>query len=263
MKLLWLLMMSLLLAGCALQPLAPVDTHLGHNMHAPASEAVGAAAEVTSTPAAVPQPAALRYLALGDSYTIGESVEANERYPEQLAARLRQEGVDLAPVEIIARTGWTTGDLSAAIQIARPQPPYDLVTLLIGVNDQFRGRSLLEYEAKFSEVLITAISLAGDDPTKVIVLSIPDYSVTPFVDMFNKGEISRAIARFNESNRRISEAAGVMYVDITPISQQAGEGSPLLAWDGLHPSGEMYAMWVELLLPPSQQILAAPLTAYP
>jgi lysophospholipase L1-like esterase len=122
----------------------------------------------------------MRFLALGDSYTIGERVAKNERWPVQLAARLRAHGVPITDPEIIAVTGWTTDELDAGIQAAQPQGPYDLVSLLIGVNNQYRGRSPEEYQAQFADLLQQAIGLAGGDPTRVIVLSIPDWGVTPF-----------------------------------------------------------------------------------
>ncbi|WP_282298557.1 GDSL-type esterase/lipase family protein, partial [Stenotrophomonas sp. PS02289] len=123
---------------------------------------------------------ALRYLALGDSYTIGEGVAEQGRWPVQLSAALRAAGVDIADPQIIATTGWTTDELDAGIDAAAPQGPFDLVTLLIGVNNQYRGRSVDEYRTQFSALLQRALGFAGQRAQRVLVLAIPDWGVTPF-----------------------------------------------------------------------------------
>jgi len=197
----------------------------------------------------------MRYLALGDSYTIGESVTEDARWPVQLAARLANAGVAVAPPEIVARTGWTTDELETAIDAARPRGPYDLVTLLIGVNDQYRGRELGEYRRRLDSLLVRARSLAGGDAERVILLSIPDWGVTPFAAGRDRAEISRAIDRFNQAGRAEAATAGVHWVDVTPASRRAASEPDLIASDGLHPSHAMYAAWVELVLPAAQEAM--------
>lgn len=210
-----------------------------------------------------PKPASrqtIRYLALGDSYTIGESVAENERWPVQLIENIKTSpSFQAASVDIeltlIARTGWTTDELWKGIEQAGLTPPYDLVSLLIGVNNQYRGRSLEEYREQFRFLLGKAIEYAGNDPEKVFVVSIPDWSVTPFAAGRNSTQIAAEIDAFNALNRAEAEAAGVAYVDITPASRAAASDRSLIALDGLHPSGKMYAGWVELILPVALQSL--------
>lgn len=196
-----------------------------------------------------------RVLSLGDSYTIGEAVPEEERWPVHLAGLLGAGGIEVEPPRIIARTGWTTMDLQAALNDAQLHPPYDLVTLLIGVNNQYQGRSLGEYREGFALLLELAIDLAGADPSRVVVLSIPDYGVTPFASEMDTAAISAALAQFNAANREITLRAGVAYVDITPISLQAATDPSMVAGDGLHPSGEMYRAWAELALPFAEAVL--------
>jgi lysophospholipase L1-like esterase len=191
----------------------------------------------------------VRYLALGDSYTIGASVAPAERWPLQLAAKLRAHGRIVAEPLIIARTGWTTDELMAAIERQQPQGPFALVSLLIGVNDQYRGRSGDAYRRQLRQLLHTAIAYAGGHAAHVIVLSIPDWSVTPFAAGHQRPAIAAAIDHFNAINRQEAAQAGVHYVDVTPVSRQALQDTSLLATDGLHPSGKMYTQWVELVLP--------------
>lgn len=193
--------------------------------------------------------AALRILALGDSYTIGESVPVSQRWPMQLVEEMQAEGLSVAEPEIIARTGWTTDDLQQAVTHAELVPPYDFVFLLIGVNDQYRGRSVESYQPRFQQLLGEAIAFAGDRPRRVVVLSIPDYSVTPFARRGDPGRIAEEITQYNAVNKTVSDNLGVHYVDITPISQEAGADASLLAPDGLHPAGRMYQLWVEKTLP--------------
>jgi len=195
------------------------------------------------------------FLALGDSYTIGQSVPAADRWPNQLVRQLRERSLDMTDPVIIAMTGWTTANLLQAVQNAELTPPYDLVTLLIGVNDQYQGRSLESYRQGFAPLLTRAIELAGDEPERVIVVSIPDYSVTPFAEMRNPARIRAALDQFNALNLELSRAAGVHYVDITPGSREAAADLSLLAPDQLHPSGKMYAEWVKLILPVAESLL--------
>jgi lysophospholipase L1-like esterase len=190
----------------------------------------------------VNEPARTRYLALGDSYTIGESVPASERFPVQLA---RQLGI--GEPQIIAKTGWTTDELNAAIDAANPQGPFDLVTLLIGVNNQYRGRDAEQYRGEFAALLQRAIGFAGGDAKKVIVVSIPDWGVTPFAEGRDRAKIAAEIDRYNAINREEAQRAGAKYVDITPISR--GSDPSLVAADGLHPSGAQYALWVQAISP--------------
>jgi lysophospholipase L1-like esterase len=202
----------------------------------------------------------MRYLALGDSYTIGESVAASERWPVQLTARLRARGLSIDDPLLIATTGWTTGELSRAIEQANPIGPFDLVTLLIGVNNQYRGRSEDEYRLQFHALLQRAIAYAGNDPARVIVLSIPDWSVTPFAtgmgaEKSSVARIAGQIDQFNAINRAETGRSGAHYIDITPISRQAAQDRSLLATDGLHPSSKMYAQWVKLIEPIACDVL--------
>jgi len=200
-------------------------------------------------PTLSPTPAGLRILALGDSYTIGEGVAEEQRWPVQLAARLREQGRAVREPQIIARTGWTTDELSAAIDQARPDGTFDLVTLLIGVNNQYRGRSANEYREQFRALLGRSVGFAGGRADRVLVLSIPDWSATPYAMSFDRPRVASEIDAYNQINRQEADAAGAIYVDITPISRQAGADPELLAADGLHPSGKMYAAWVDLALP--------------
>jgi lysophospholipase L1-like esterase len=183
------------------------------------------------------------YLALGDSYTIGESVAEKDRWPVQLAKLLKDKGVDIADPQIIARTGWTTDELSAAMDKADLKAGYSLVTLLIGVNNQFRGRGSDEYRKEFTALLKRAIDLAGGDASHVIVVSIPDYGVTPFGQRMNPEKIAKEIDKFNAIAKEETEKAKAPWVDITPGSREAAKDKELVARDGLHPSGKMYAEW--------------------
>jgi lysophospholipase L1-like esterase len=196
----------------------------------------------------------IRYLALGDSYTIGESVSESERWPNQLAAALLRKGY-VAEVTIIARTGWTTDELWDGIQKAAPQPPYDLVSLLIGVNNQYRGYDIGEYRESFRFLLNKSIEYSGGDQSRVFVVSIPDWGVTPFAAGRDAAQIASEIDAFNATAREETTAAGVSFVDITPGSRQALDDPSLIAFDGLHPSGKMYGLWVEKLLPQVIKVL--------
>lgn len=191
----------------------------------------------------------VRFLALGDSYTIGESVDSHDRWPVHLTALLRQKGIAIGEPEIIATTGWTTFELWSGIDAAAPAGPFDLVSLLIGVNNQYRGRSLAEYREQFGMLLKRAIAFAGNRPSCVLVLSIPDWGVTPFAAGRDRAGISSAIDAFNTVNREESERLGVYYVDVTAISRDVERDPSLIAGDGLHPSGKMYLEWARLALP--------------
>lgn len=197
----------------------------------------------------------MRFLALGDSYTIGESVAEAERWPNQLAERLKVEGLPVV-VTIIARTGWTTDELATAIDQASLQGPYDLVSLLIGVNNQYRGRDADEYHREFRALLERAIAFAGGESGRVIVLSIPDWGVTPFASGRDRAQIAQEIDTFNAINRTEAELRGVAYVDVTPVSRRATFEPELIAGDGLHPSGKMYAEWTEMAFAAAHEALS-------
>ncbi|MFC5743127.1 SGNH/GDSL hydrolase family protein [Dyella tabacisoli] len=190
----------------------------------------------------------LHYLALGDSYSIGEGVPASGRWPMQLAARLRREGIPLADPQIIATTGWTTDELSAAMDHATLAPPYDLVSLLIGVNNQYRGRGAGEYRQEFQRLLAGAICLAGGCPQRVLVLSIPDWGATTFGHGCGRdiAHVAYALDVFNAIARDEVQRARACWVDVTGLSRQQPQ---LLAEDGLHPSVEQYGLWVDVALP--------------
>ena len=199
-----------------------------------------------------------RYLALGDSYTIGEGIAAEDRWPVQLADALRGAGIALDAPEIIATTGWTTDELDAAIDAAAPVGPFDLVSLLIGVNDQYRGRDVALYGPAFSALLARAIGFAGGDAARVFVLAIPDWGVTPFGA--HSGRDVAAIAReldvYNAAAAAICAARGVAFVDIAPVSRAHGGEAEMLADDGLHPSAALHSEWMQLALPVARGLLS-------
>ncbi|MCW5912336.1 MAG: SGNH/GDSL hydrolase family protein [Cyclobacteriaceae bacterium] len=184
---------------------------------------------------------AKKYLALGDSYTIGESVSEAERWPHQLADRLK-----IPPPKIIATTGWRTDELKQAIEAAKLKPEYDLVSLLIGVNNQYQGKPIAVYEKEFEELLLASIMLAKGEKKNVFVVSIPDYGYTPF-GKEKQEKISRELDEYNTINKRVAGKYGVTYFNITDISRKGLDDAALVASDGLHPSGKMYALWVEAM----------------
>ena len=199
----------------------------------------------------------IRYLALGDSYTIGESVDEAERWSNQLAELLSPRlGAEKVEVTIIAKTGWTTDELWQGIQANPPEGTYDMISLLIGVNNQYRGRDIEEYREQFVFLLNKSIEYAGGDAGRVIVLSIPDWGVTPFAQGRDAGQIAKEINIFNTINKEETKEAGAHYVDITPISREAVNDVSLIASDGLHPSGKMYAMWAEEVLSLALEVLS-------
>lgn len=194
----------------------------------------------------------IRYLALGDSYTIGEGVEPAERWPARLAAELRARGCTIGEPEIIAKTGWTTGELAARTASGHPAGPYELVTLLIGVNDQYRGRPIEEYRREFRALLGRAIGFAGGQPGRVIVLSIPDWGVTPDAAGRDRVAIADEIDAFNAVNGEEAVLTGARYVDVTGDSRAHPDE---VVSDGLHPSGAQYARWAALVLPTAMSAL--------
>ncbi len=189
-------------------------------------------------------------LCLGDSYTIGEAVEEKERFPMQMIELLKKNKIELEKPIIIAKTGWTTDELASAIKQKNVKEKFDFVTLLIGVNNQYRGRDLENYRKEFRELLNTAIDYASENRHHVFVISIPDWGITPFgtKDKRGKEQIGKEIDLFNSINKEESQKAKVNYIDITPASRKAKKDLELIANDGLHPSGEMYEEWAELLV---------------
>jgi len=202
---------------------------------------------------------ALSYLALGDSYTIGEAVPEAGRWPLQMANALRERGIGLADPRIIATTGWTTDELALALDLAEPLGQWDFVSLLIGVNNQYRGRSAPQYAGEFRELLERAIRYAHGRADRVLVLSIPDWGATPFGASDKRGPatIGAELDVFNHAAREICARHEVAFVDITPVSRARGSEAAMVAEDGLHPSAAMYTQWAELALPVAQRLLQA------
>jgi lysophospholipase L1-like esterase len=196
----------------------------------------------------------LRYLALGDSYTVGEALCIEDSWPMQWAQALRGKGIDIEEPGIIAKTGWSTDELAAAMDEAECcstlSPPYGLVSLSIGVNNQYRGRDTENYRDEFSALLKRAIGYAGEKPARVFVLSIPDWGISEFGKNSGRdvANIARELAAYNQINERISNDAGVHWVDISTITAEAGADKKCYADDGLHPSKQLYALWVAQLL---------------
>ena len=187
------------------------------------------------------------YLALGDSYTIGESVAPTDNFPNQTTQLLKSANYDFKRAEIIAKTGWTTDELQNSMNTHNFTPPYDIVTLLIGVNNQYRGRTVENYKPEFENLLKQSIQFAGNKADHVIVLSIPDWGVTPFASGRDRDQIAREIDAYNAANKIISEQYKVHYIDITPWTREAANDPSLIANDNLHPSGKEYKRWSEKL----------------
>jgi lysophospholipase L1-like esterase len=204
----------------------------------------------------------MSYLALGDSYTIGEGVPTDARWPVQLAAALRAQKIAVPAPQIIAQTGWTTDELSAAMDAAQAngalKRQYGFVSLLIGVNNQYRGRDVFNYRAEFSALLERAIALAHGRADRVLVLSIPDWGATPFgaASGRDRATISRELDDYNAAAKAICERRHVALVDITPVSRELGSKPGMFVDDGLHPSQAMYAAWVKLALPVVKKALS-------
>jgi len=196
------------------------------------------------------------FLSLGDSYTIGESVPESDRWSVILANRLRQRDITIQDPNIIAQTGWTTAELQEAIRRSGNTKTYDLVSLLIGVNNQYRGQSRETYRTEFRELLTTAVRYAGNRPGRVFVLSIPDWGVTPFAASRNRAQIAAEIDAFNAVAREECQKLNIAWVDITPVSRTAAGNTELVASDGLHFSGKMHEKWVEAALPVVTSLLA-------
>ncbi|HVG42607.1 MAG TPA: SGNH/GDSL hydrolase family protein [Chitinophagaceae bacterium] len=197
----------------------------------------------------------LSYLALGDSYTIGQSVNSNERFPYYITSSLRQLGLKITDPDYIATTGWTTQNLLDAIRARGTFGPFDIVTLLIGVNDQYQHLDTAGYRIRFTQLLNRAIELTGNRKDRAFILSIPDYSATPFVPAPNKQKVSEEIDQFNKINKEITIERGVAYIDITPLTKAAANDPSLLANDGLHYSGKEHQLWAEKATPVIYKVL--------
>lgn len=197
-----------------------------------------------------------RYLALGDSYTIGQGVREEERFPAQTSSLLIGENIPIESTSYIAATGWPTTELLRVIDLEKPQGPFDLVSLLIGVNDQYQGKDISDYHRDFIFCITKAIELSGYKRDRVFVLSIPDYSVTPFAYNFSDTTaIRQELEQFNEINKRVTDSLGISYTSITALTQQARFDKTLLASDSLHPSGKDYQRWAALLAPKMKEAL--------
>ena len=188
------------------------------------------------------------YLALGDSYTIGESVDEEERWPVQLIEHLALQNYTVNDPVIIAETGWTTANLKRGISSKNITRTFDIVTLQIGVNNHFQGRSILEFQNQFRELLLEAIALAKNRPENVIVVSIPDWGVSPFANGVERSKISMEIDAFNRVKKQETLGRNAKFVDITTLSRLALNNSEFIASDNLHFSEEMYTLWVEEII---------------
>lgn len=195
------------------------------------------------------------YLALGDSYTIGEQVPTAENFPHQLATMLNAQGFKVAEPVIIATTGWTTDELAAAIKERNIQETFSFVTLLIGVNNQYRGRDLDNYRQEYTQLLDIAIRYANGHVNNVFVLSIPDWGVTPFAEGRDRVQIAKDIDAYNAACKDITLAHKCHYLDITDSTRKNGTTPAYLAEDGLHPSGKEYKIWAERLVPIVTKVL--------
>lgn len=191
----------------------------------------------------------ISFLALGDSYTIGERVEESGRWPVQLADSLNARGISVTTPVIVAKTGWTTDELMQGIEDRNLRDTFDLVSLLIGVNNQYRGRDTAEFRSQFNTLLDRAASFAGGSLDRVFVVSIPDWGVTPFAEERDREKIAEEIDAFNRIKQQETERRSILFVDITDISRRAASDPALTAGDGLHPSEKMYALWVEKMAP--------------
>lgn len=189
----------------------------------------------------------LSYLALGDSYTIGESLPLEDNFPHQTVALLRKKRIHMADPEIVAKTGWTTDELMDAITKRSLKSNYDYVSLLIGVNNQYRGRDIATYQKDFEQLLLQAIQFAGGKHQRVFVLSIPDWGATPFAEGRDRKKIEREIDQFNAANLKIAQQYKVHYLEITTGTREAKQDLSLVADDKLHPSKKEYARWAEKL----------------
>lgn len=199
----------------------------------------------------------MRLLALGDSYTVGTAVDTGDRWVTRLVGRLRADGLEVADPRIVAADGWPTDRLAAAIERRSLEPPYDLVTLLVGANDAYRGRPVEDFRPTFVALLERAVEFAGGDPSAVVVVTIPDYSVTPHVERQTRAEHADRLEAYNRVVGTEATAAGTRLVDVVPISREAAGDDDLVADDGLHPSPEQHERWLERIYPVARSILVA------
>ena len=190
----------------------------------------------------------LTYLALGDSYTIGEGVPVFDNFPYQTVKFLRQKGIKINAPEIVAKTGWTTDELIKGIENSELLKKYELVTLLIGVNNQYRGRDIEEYGIQYKKLLDIAVKFAGGKKERVFVLSIPDWGLTPFAQGKDRGKVASEIDQYNAVKEKITKEAGVVFINITAGTREASGDITLLAKDKLHPSGKEYKRWAEKIV---------------
>ena len=197
----------------------------------------------------------INYLALGDSYTIGEAVPSDQNWPQQLVRRLRADGIAIADPQIIAVTGWTTDELQAGIAKEDPQGPYGMVSLLIGVNNQYRGYKIAQYKEEFAALLQQAITFAGGDKSRVFVVAIPDYGVTPFGQKKEPERIDNELRIYNALAAQHCESLGIPFVDIYNVSKEALNNPAMNATDNLHPSTKMYSRWTDVIYPEVKELL--------
>lgn len=200
----------------------------------------------------------INYLALGDSYTIGEGVAENDRWPVQLSAALNASGLIVKTPRIVARTGWTTDELMAELNRQQIADSFQLVSLLIGVNNQYRGRPAAQFQSDLVQLIERAVQFAGGRSERVFLVSIPDWGVTPFAAGRDRQRIAKEIDQFNDIIRAEALSRNMLFFDITPISRQAAQDQSLLASDLLHPSGSMYRLWVDLIHPEIQKLFIQP-----
>jgi len=200
--------------------------------------------------------AAPRFLALGDSYTIGTAVDEKKRWVNELVRLMREDSVQISDPQVIARNGWTTGDLLAALDKEKPRGPFDLVTIMIGVNNQFQGQPIENYRKDLVTLFAAATKLTGGDPRKIVVLSIPDYSAMPFAQDKDPEKISAQVAKFNSVLLEETRRARARMVDVTSVSRFAKTNKQLVAEDGLHPSWRLHGVWARLVYPVARPLVA-------
>ena len=197
----------------------------------------------------------MRLLALGDSYTIGTGVTPDERWVDRLVERLQDDGIEVSDRRIVAADGWTTGRLAAAIERRPPDPPFDLVTLLIGANDAYQERSVESFRTDFVALLERAVEFAGGDPSAVAVATIPDYSVTPYCEQRACEDHDERLEAYNRVVREEADAAETRLVDLVDVSRTVAADPSLVAADGLHPSPEQYGRWLDRIYPVARSVL--------
>jgi lysophospholipase L1-like esterase len=195
------------------------------------------------------------YLALGDSYTIGEQVPMQENFPHQLVKLLNAAGVKAAEPVIIAKTGWTTDELAASIREHNLHETFTFVTLLIGVNNQYRGRDVDNFKIEFTQLLDQAIVFANGHTQNVFVVSIPDWGITPFAEGKNRAKVAHDIDTYNKVCKDVAMMHKCNFTDITDSTRKNGQNAEYLAGDGLHPSAKEYKIWAERLLPVISKVL--------